>query len=148
MKVSLALQNVNRLFLDSGAVIYYVDQNPNYLAVMDSIFDSLEAQRIRAVTSPVTLAECLVLPIRDKDKAKQDVFTDLLTLPEMAYFVGTDAAIARQAASVRVKYNLKLPDALQIATAIVSHCDVFLTNDAQLKRVKELRVLVISDLET
>jgi hypothetical protein len=25
MKVSLALQNVNRLFLDSGAVIYYLE---------------------------------------------------------------------------------------------------------------------------
>jgi predicted nucleic acid-binding protein len=65
----------------------------------------------------------------------------------MADFVKTDAAIAQRAAEMRVRYNLKLPDALQIATAIASNCDAFLTNDAQLNRVMELRVMVISELE-
>jgi predicted nucleic acid-binding protein len=147
MKVDLALENVKRLFLDSGAVIYYVERNPSYLAVMDRIFDSLDGQQFQAVTSPVTLAECLVLPIRENDIAKQQVFTEILTLPEMADFVGIDAGIANQAAIMRVRYNFKLPDALQIATAIASNCDGFLTNDIQLKRVVELQILVISELE-
>ena len=55
--------------------------------------------------------------------------------------------IARCAADFRAKYNLKLPDALQIATAIVSNCEAFLTNDTKLKRVTELQVLVIEELE-
>lgn len=38
-------------------------------------------------------------------------------------------------------------DALQIATAVVSNCEAFFTNDVQLKRVTELRVLVVSELE-
>ncbi|MEA5567068.1 hypothetical protein [Anabaena sp. UHCC 0399] len=38
--------------------------------------------------------------------------------------------------------TLQLPDALQIATAISSGCDAFLTNDAALQRVLELRILV------
>jgi predicted nucleic acid-binding protein len=46
-----------------------------------------------------------------------------------------------------MRYNLQLPDALQIATAISSGCDAFLTNDAALQRVIELRILVVSELE-
>ena len=47
---------------------------------------------------------------------------------------------------LRAQYNITLPDALQIAVAIESKCDVFLTNDANLKRVKELKILVLKDL--
>ncbi|WP_416670565.1 type II toxin-antitoxin system VapC family toxin [Egbenema bharatensis] len=46
-----------------------------------------------------------------------------------------------------MKHNLKLTDALQLATALEAGCQAFLTNDTQLKRVTELKVLVISELE-
>jgi predicted nucleic acid-binding protein len=147
MKVSDALVGLNQLFLDSAPVIYFIDANPGYLSVMDSIFDRLNSEQIRAVTSPVTLAECLVLPIRQNDSEKQQIFVDILTSRGTADFIKTDTVIAQCAAEIRVRYNLKLPDALQIATAIESNCEAFLTNDAQLKRVMELRVLVISELE-
>jgi predicted nucleic acid-binding protein len=114
---------------------------------MDSIFDCLNSEQIRAFTSPVTLAECLVLPTRQNDSEKRQVFVDILTSIETADFVKIDIPIAQHAAEIRVKYNLKLPDALQIATALVSNCEAFLTNDVQLKRVTELQVLVISELE-
>jgi predicted nucleic acid-binding protein len=40
-----------------------------------------------------------------------------------------------------------LPDALQMAAAISNRCDAFLTNDAQLARVTESKVLVIDALQ-
>jgi predicted nucleic acid-binding protein len=147
MKIDIAFKSINRLFLDTGALIYYVDANPKYLALMDYIFNSFEVQKIRAVTSPITLAECLVIPIKEKDLVKQQKFIDILTLPEMADFININAEISIQASELRVKYNLKLPDALQIATAISSGCEAFLTNDKQLSRVSELQVIVIDELE-
>lgn len=57
-----------------------------------------------------------------------------------------NSEIALLAAEIRVRYNLKLPDALQVATAIQSNCDAFLTNDLQFKKVSELSILVISEL--
>jgi predicted nucleic acid-binding protein len=48
---------------------------------------------------------------------------------------------------MRVKYNLKLPDALQIATALETGCDAFLTDDKALKRLTELKILVLYELE-
>lgn len=44
--------------------------------------------------------------------------------------------------------NLQLPDALQVAAAIIAGCEAFLTNDAALKRVTKLRVLVVCELES
>jgi predicted nucleic acid-binding protein len=65
---------------------------------------------------------------------------------EKTVFQPIDATVGRAAAEMRVKYNLKLPDALQIATAIVAGCDVFLTNDSALKRVQELSVVIIGEV--
>ena len=55
--------------------------------------------------------------------------------------------IARHAALLRASYNLSLTDAFQISAALAFGCSAFLTNDVALKRVTELRVLVIGELE-
>ena len=70
-----------------------------------------------------------------------------MLLSNEVVFVDINAAIAQDAARIRLLYNLQLPDALQIAIALTSNCDAFLTNDQALKRVTELRILVVSELE-
>ena len=58
-----------------------------------------------------------------------------------------DDSISTQAARIRAKYKgIKGMDSLQLATAIVYGCDVFLTNDKQLKQVTELNVLLVDEL--
>ncbi len=54
--------------------------------------------------------------------------------------------IAKQAASYRAKYGMKTPDSIQVATAVYASADYFLTNDIQLKAVKEIEVLVLDEL--
>jgi predicted nucleic acid-binding protein len=49
--------------------------------------------------------------------------------------------------TLRAGYNLRTPDALQIATAVELNCQAFLTNDKQLQPVAELRVLILDELE-
>jgi predicted nucleic acid-binding protein len=147
MKLKVALQGVQRLFLDTAPVIYYIDRNPTYFTIVDALFEAIDSHNIQAVTSPITLAECLILPIHQNDRTQQELFSDLLTSPDTAEFICTNAAIARQAANLRVKYNLKLPDALQIATAIVAQCNAFLTNDIALKRISEVTIFVLEELQ-
>jgi predicted nucleic acid-binding protein len=54
---------------------------------------------------------------------------------------------AKRAATLRAVYDLRTPDALQIATALEFNCQAVLTNDKQLQRVTELRVLILDELE-
>ena len=146
MTVADALRNVARLFLDTAPVIYYVERNQVYAARVDEVFDRIDAGTVLAVTSPITLAECLVLPIRQGLTQAQQDFTDLIASGNNVTFAVPDAAVARRAADLRARYNLGLADAFQVATALAAGCDALLTNDLTLKQVQELPVLVLDDL--
>ena len=43
------------------------------------------------------------------------------------------------------EYGIRVPDALQIATALESRATAFVTNDRRLKKVKDLDVIVLKD---
>ena len=62
-------------------------------------------------------------------------------------FYPIDEVTADKAAELRARYNLTLTDAFQLAIAIHSECGAFLTNDADLNRVKEIPIVVLSDVE-
>jgi len=55
-------------------------------------------------------------------------------------------AIAEEAARLRAMYNVRTPDAIQMATAIQAGASSFLTNDSHLPTIPELRVLVLDEL--
>jgi predicted nucleic acid-binding protein len=50
-------------------------------------------------------------------------------------------------AELRARDQLRTPDALQVASALGAGCEAFLTNDLALRRVTELHVLVLGELE-
>lgn len=101
------------------------------------------------VTSPVTLAECLVRPYRLRQTQLQQGFIELITDNDNIEFVPlVDEDIAIQAAQIRARYNLQLPDAFQIAVALAACCEALLTNDATFRRVTQLRVLLLDDFDT
>ncbi|WPP52921.1 type II toxin-antitoxin system VapC family toxin [Catalinimonas niigatensis] len=58
-----------------------------------------------------------------------------------------NAEIAQQAYQLRAKYIfLKGMDALQLATAMVSGCNRFFTNDKKLNKVEELQLVMVEDV--
>ena len=146
MTLSKAFDGVSRLFLDTAPVIYFVERNPAYLDLVHAAFRYIDQGAMGAVTSPVTLAECLVHPVRQQDVVLQQDFLDLITAGNNTEFVVIDQDIAQRAAEFRARYNLLLPDALQAAVAVASGCDAFLTNDRGLQRVGELKILILDDL--
>lgn len=147
MTISDALTGVSLLFLDTAPVIYQVEKNPIYFDRVAAIFQAIDAGKLGAVTSPVTLAECLVHPLRLGLAPVRQAFIDVIVSGANTTFVEISQETGERAAKLRADYNLRLPDALQMAAAIIHGCDSFLTNDAQLKRVTELQVLVIDELE-
>ena len=148
MSIAEHLQGVSKLFLDTAPVIYFVERNPQYLPYVRVVFEHVRDRLLTAVTSPVTLAECLVRPYRLGQTELQQEFIDLMTGIEGIEFVRIDQTLALQAAQIRARYNLQLPDAFQIAVALAAGCEAFLTNDVIFRRVTELQVLVLDDFDT
>lgn len=81
------------------------------------------------------------------DTAPVIYYTDLIVSGGGTEFALIDQETAKKAAELRARYNLSLTDAFQVAVAIASGCDTFLTNDIALKRVIELGVLVLAEME-
>ncbi|MEO5951313.1 MAG: PIN domain-containing protein [Chloroflexia bacterium] len=147
MRVADALQSTTLVFLDTAPVIYFVEKNPQYISVVEIIFDSIDKGIFSAITSPLTLAESLVVPIRSNWMALQSDYMQLITKGINTQFVSLNERASISAAELRAKYNIRLIDALQIGVALETGCDAFLTNDAMLSRVTEIKVIMIDDLE-
>jgi predicted nucleic acid-binding protein len=139
------LNKVHQIFLDTAPVIYLVEKNPAYASKVQPLFDQLDSGNLTAVVSPITLAECLVLPYKLGKPDVAQIFTDLLVNSDSVVFFSVDETTADKAAELRAHYNLTLTDAFQVAIAIQAGCDAFLTNDIDLKRVIEIPILVVSE---
>jgi predicted nucleic acid-binding protein len=147
MKIEDAFQNVTQVFIDTAPVIYYVEKDAHYFAITQSVFDWMDQQAIWAFSSPVTLAECLVLPLRQGLVQTQQAFYNFLVNNRNVQFEPIEVLTGREAAKIRSKYHLSLPDALQVAVALQTNCEALLTNDLAFKRVNELRIVLLSELE-
>ena len=93
-----------------------------------------------------TAAEYFVFPYRNQKMSYIDSFHRLVDTLDME-ITEVDQEIAKKAAQIRAQYkNFKAMDALQLATACVTGCDLFLTNDKQLKQFAEIKCVTVDDL--
>lgn len=147
MKIADALKGVKRICLDTAPIIYFTEKNPNYFVLMQAVFKHIQVNKIQLITSTLSLTEVLMKPLQAQNQALQQQYHKLLLNTRNLRTVTLDVAIAIKAAELRAKYNLRTPDALQLATSIHLTCDIFMTNDKGLKRVNEIPVLLIDDLD-
>jgi len=92
------------------------------------------------------MLELLVHPYRQGDQDGVDAFYALLsTYPNLGWVV-TSLDIADEAARLRAEHNLKTPDAIQAATALLSQATGLVSNDPAFLRVKQLEVLILDNL--
>ena len=147
MKISDALDGVTTLAIETAPFIYFVEQHPTYVDRMRAIFHQVNSGTPQVVTSVITLTEVLVMPIQTGHVQYQQEYREMLLNTAHITTISVSSAIADRAASLRVQYGLRIPDALHVATAVISGCDAFLTNDFGLKRVQDVRVLVLDELE-
>jgi predicted nucleic acid-binding protein len=57
--------------------------------------------------------------------------------------IDISAAVIERATDIRVRYSLKTPDAIHVATAIEESADLLLTGDRDMARCGEVRVEII-----
>ena len=132
--------------LDTAPLIYFIEENPIYLATVRPFFEAMDRGEFSVITSMVTLLEVLVHPFRcgDADLAQQ--YRDVLLHADHLTTSGLSQDIAEEAARLRAMYNLRTPDAIQFATAVYTSAAYFLTNDDRYPRVPGLRILVLDTL--
>ncbi|MDX2139553.1 MAG: type II toxin-antitoxin system VapC family toxin [Chloroflexota bacterium] len=145
MKIEAAFKNLHRLHMDSSPLIYYVEENLTYLARMDEIVTRIEDSLITTLSSIILLPEILTHPVRQGRNDLVGAYREILLTT--IHLIDVNNSIAERAVDLRARYNLRTPDALHVATAWMAGCDAILTNDTGMKRVREINVLVLDDLQ-
>lgn len=127
MTLDMALESVKTGFFDTAPVIYYVENHPLFADAVEEVINKLYERELQGVISPVTLAECLVNPLNNQDQKLQRDFVDFLLRHQSIKMIDIDTRISVLIAKLRAKYNLKIPDAFQLATALRSGCEALIS---------------------
>ena len=134
--------------IDTAAFIYHFGENKEYLPFTDVLFEMIETRKIRGVTSTITLMEVLVRPKRDGNERAVDEYKFILqTFPNLE-IRQVDAEVAERAAEIRARYGVRPPDALQVAASLANNADAFITNDEELKRIREIEIVIMKEVLT
>ena len=64
MSLERILSGMSTIFLDSAPVIYFVERKQPYFEQLVPVFKQLDDGLLTAVTSPITLAECIFYPYK------------------------------------------------------------------------------------
>lgn len=132
---------------DASLFIYAVEEHIDFGVSCQDVLQRAQSGAITLVTSELTFAETLVIPLRQGRRELVAYYKSFLLKPWIDA-VQVDQIILFGAAEMRARHvTLRIPDAIHYATAIRSQCDFFLTNDQRLAAMVDRSVL-ISDLRT
>jgi len=135
-----------RVYLDTNIFIYAIEGYADFIDELNQLFSQIDAGNLRAFTSELTLAEVLVRPLMDGNLEIQSVYQQALQSSEVLEVVAVSRDVLIESASLRAIANLRLPDAIHGATAILSGCKTFLTNDRRLTNLPGIEVVVLSEV--
>lgn len=133
-----------RIYLDSAPVIYVVERHARYAEYLDT---RLSIPGDTLVASDLTRLECRVLPVREGNHRVLQDFDDYFET-RVSEMIRLTREVIDMATLIRARYGFATPDAIHLSAALVSGCDVFLTNDNRLARFDAMSVEVIEDYLT
>lgn len=121
------------VYFDTNVFIYALDGHEDYAPVLERLFSTIFDKGLEVITSELTLAECLVKPVKDGNDEAVQQFENHIQNSSMLAVKPVTRGILKSSAYARSQLNLKLPDAIHMATAIEYGCRTFITNDRKLR---------------
>jgi len=126
------------LLVDSAPLIYFLEDDVRFAPRFAGLFELAAAGRLCIAVTTVSIAEVLVGPYaNERDTLAMQIQAALaqyrvvpLTIP-----------LAAQAARLRVRYRLRPPDAIQLASALEIGAWALVTHDRAFRSVQDVRVL-------
>lgn len=134
-----------KVYLDVNVFIYALEGAAPWSSMLGPVFAAMEAGEWQAVTSELSLAECLVRPFQLGRDDLVQLYKAALSPQAHFGLLPVDAPTLVSAARLRAAHGFKLPDALHAATALASGCTALLTNDAGFRRTPGIQCLLLSE---
>jgi predicted nucleic acid-binding protein len=142
---ALTLPAAGLVYADTQVLIYSVEKHPVYGPLLRPLWQAVQAGTLDVVSSELALLETLVGPLKNNDAVLAATYEDLFQQPGVRLLPMTRPILC-QAAQLRATTKLRTPDVLHAATALVTGCALFLTNDRAFRAVPVLPLVVLQDL--
>ncbi len=133
------------VYVDTAIFIYTIEKIPHYAQILEPLWDNLEIGKVKVMTSELTLMETLVMPIKQSDSRLIKAYNSML-LAGYIDLIPINQSILTEGARLRGITNLKTPDAIHLATALLEKCDIFLTNDLGFRKVTDVSILILDQV--
>ncbi len=147
MKFDDLFSNIDKVAFDTAPIIYFVEKNVQFFDKILHIIRFVDNTSLDGIASVLLLTEVLTYPQKLNNQQLITQYETILSNNRSLTLLPVSRSIARYAATLRANYNIRTPDAIHLATAIEHKADIFLTNDIQLKRITEVSVIILDDIE-
>ena len=133
-----ALPASSLLLVDSAPIIYTLEAHAQFAERFAAMFQRHAKGELLLAVTTITIAEVLTGPLRAGEEALAKRYRATL---EAWHVVELSSEIAESAARLRGQYGLKLPDAIQLASALAINADALVTHDRDFSKVRGIAVL-------
>ena len=133
-----------RIFLDTNVFLAILNEEENWQLAEKLLIDVNDGKHT-GYTSVICVSEILSGFYAEDESEKGEMFlTDLKAINKIT-ITDVDLIIAKDAARIRAKYRIKLPDAMIASSCKIHKCKL-ITQDENFKKVKEIEVRSIDEV--
>jgi len=132
-----------RLFLDTNVFIVILNQESNWRDAKELLLN-IQKGKHTGYTSVICISEILSGFYAADEVEKGEKFLDDVNAINNLKITDIDLAVANEAAKIRAKYKIKLPDAMIASSCKIYKCKL-ITQDEDFKKLKEIEVISIDE---
>jgi len=146
IKLRELLKKYSVIGLDSQIFISHFENNPFFKPLTITLFNLMEQGEIIGVTSILSILEIIVKPKEKEQPHWVNEYKFLLTTFPNLVVGGVDEDVIDLAASLKAKYSFETTVAIQLATAKLYNANCFMTNNQNLMKIQEIKVIITSNI--
>lgn len=134
----LARMRGRRVYFDTHVFSYLLNGTAGLAKPCLELLDACAQGVIQGLTGDIALAELLVQPLRQNDARAVAAVRELLIEDGAITLLSHDRTAFERAAALRAHHGLKMPDALQLATALQAGAACLVSNDRPLPALPDI----------
>jgi predicted nucleic acid-binding protein len=135
-----------RIYVDANVFIYGLEKIEPWSQHSARILGMIDNGTVRAVTSELTLAECLVAPFKNGRDDLAKLYETAIQSREHLVVSAVSRSTLIEAALLRATSTFRLPDAIHAATCLGAKCDIMLTNDNGFAGLPGVTVMTLGEI--
>ncbi len=133
-----------KIFLDTNIFLVVLNEEDNW-HLAEKLLLEIHNGKYTGYTSVICISEILTGFYAEDESEKGEMFLTNMRAINNLMITDVDLTIAKDAAKMRAKYKIKLPDAMIASSCMIHKCKL-ITQDDGFNKVKEIEIRSIDEI--